>query len=181
VQAETLGPPGSPAFPAGDSHFDPGPAGDSHFDPGPADPRSAIAEYNIVTGEFIVSVNDVWNWSLGSSGQFTGPDYGSIRDVLPAGDPRNFVSTGLSIVQEATLLHEPFTYTNVNLGRIVEPGIDVAEFRLKYSAPPEGYTQHGEILVVPEPGTVWLLAVGAVMFSCVVCRKALRVRRATRR
>jgi len=133
----------------------------ARFDPGPAAPESAIGEYNVVTGQFVISVDNVVGWWLISLSKFTGPDLEAVKDLLLAANPNHVVDNAQSRISEFVIGSEPFTYTNVNLGRVVEPGLDVSEFRLDYATLSGPGGQVGEILVVPEPGTVWLVAIGA--------------------
>jgi len=151
----------------------------SHFDPGPAPPGSAIAEYNIVTGEFIISANELLAWWLESTGKLAGPDLEDVRDVLPAGHPDNLSTAGPSVIMEANIFGEHFSYTNVNLGRVANPGVDAAEFRLRYTAELGGGSHPGQILVVPEPGAVWMVVIGGLVLL-VLCPRWAAVRRPIR-
>jgi len=141
------------------------------FDPGPAPQGTAIAEYNPLTGEFIVSVAGVMSWNLQSNGLFTESGLLGVQNILPRGDGFTLVSANPSTVGEGAFGAQ-MTYTDVNLGALVPPGLDVSEFVLEYVAgfgSPKEFGQIRVVEVIPEPGTVVMLLSGLI--GMVICRR----------
>jgi len=134
------------------------------LDPGPAPQGTAIAEYNPLTGEFIVSVAGVMSWNLQSDGLFTETGLLGVQDILPLGEGFTLVSANPSTVGEGAFGSQ-MTYTDINLGALVPPGLDVSAFTLEYVAGFGSPKEFGEIRVVqviPEPGTVLMLLSGLI-------------------
>jgi len=117
--------------------------------PAPADPGTARATYAPETGELLVSVNGVMSWNFVSFGLFTGPDVSNIGDILPIGDPNNFVSDNINTVGESSFT-STMTYGPINLGALVDPHTPVGDFSLEYATElGGGNVLFGEILEVP--------------------------------
>ena len=131
---------------------------------GPAPPGTAIAEYNAITGRWIVSTDSVNNWYiLSPSGLLNGPE--SPSPPLPIGGA-SFVTDNDFSVGETTIVGT-LTSTDTDLGLLSNPfaaGSDVAtilsEFSLFYNALSEP-EQAGTInVIVPEPTTIGLAGIG---------------------
>ena len=132
---------------------------------GAAAPGSATAVYNVLTGEIIVSANDVLSWAVVSAGNMTGPD--SASNVLPL-STESLVTDNDDIVGEGSF-YVPMTYTNVNLGQVAAPGLGAGDFRIEYR------TEYcdpllGDVSAVPEPGTIAMLLGAAVAGLAIVLR-----------
>ncbi len=118
---------------------------------GPADPQTAKVGYDPSTGEFMVSVNQVLLWELGSDVPFIDDGWPIILDGFPFGscpDPV-FILLPPPYIKHGCL--EPITYTDVYLGQLVEPETPVSAFSLEYIASFGGPIESGAIAVVPEP------------------------------
>ncbi len=131
-------------------------------DAGPIEPGTAAAEYNPATGEVKVTVDGVMNWSLTSDGLFAGSDLDALQDVLPLGDAANLVSANPNTVGEGLPGGSPFSYQEVDLGQIVEPGTDAGSLQLVFVSGFGSEPQIGSINVVPEPGSLMILLSGGL-------------------
>ncbi len=126
-------------------------------DPGPAKEAAAMARYDPASGEFTVSVGNVMSWTLQSDGRFTGRELGGVFDILPRGSELNLISGNPNTVGEGGF-GPVMTYADVSLGRIAEPGTPVEEFSLRYVTGFGQPAMEGSITVIPEPGTLAMLA-----------------------
>ena len=121
--------------------------GTAPINPGPVEPGEVKMNYLPATGEFVVSVNGVLNWTLISDGLFTGPGVAALGDVLPLGSPTNFVSANENTIGE-TQFSGVFSYQDAVLGRLTPPETDVSEFTLQWSVDWGSPVRYGEIEVV---------------------------------
>ncbi len=127
---------------------------------GPAEPRQTKCAYNWATGEVMVSVNQVMVWNLIShEGKFTGPDVARVKEVLPKGGDWNLVSNWANTIGEGGF-GAAFTYEDVYLGRVLEPGADMREFFYMESIDRFGGTRYfAEIQAIPEPSVLVALPI----------------------
>jgi len=119
---------------------------------GPGPPGGTVsAEYDPVTGQIIVSVNDVNNWYIESA-----------SSSLTAAAPSNLPGAAGLVTDHDTRIGETasgvFTYTDVDLGFIAAPGLPVDDLTIYWNAG-FGVSLQSK-LVVPEPTTVALTALG---------------------
>ena len=93
------------------------PAANTHANPGPAPSGTAIAQYDWLTGEIVVSVADVNNWFIESASYgLTGTE----PLALPAGG--GIESNDDNVIGE-TKFASTFSYTDLNLGSVAAPGL----------------------------------------------------------
>ncbi len=124
---------------------------------GTAADGTAAAEYNPATGEVRVMVDGVMNWSLISNGEFTDAGLNALADVLPLANAANLASLNENTIGEGGF-GGTISYGNVALGAIVPAGTDPSTLTLEYVTGFGAEPQIGTINVVPEPGTLVLLA-----------------------
>ncbi len=141
---------------------------------GPAEPHTVKGEYNWATGELMISVNQVMNWTYVSQGLFTGPDVSGVKQILPLGGDWNLVSASRNTIGEGGYAGA-FTYTDVYLGRVVEPGTDVDDFYLESIDRFGGQIYKAEISAIPEPSALAALTAGAVGLATFAWKRRRRV------
>ena len=129
-------------------------------DGGPTEPGTARAEYNRLTNEWKVSVENVMSWTLISEGQFIGSEANGAYDSLFVGGPPNLVSANANTIGEGSFA-TPMTYADVRLGQLIEPDTAIHRITLQYVSSFGGEKMEGTIHVVPQPSTLILLCVGA--------------------
>ena len=121
---------------------------------GPAPAGTAIAQIDGVTGEVVVSVNGVTNWYIESlSGALTGA---SPAPPLPL-SAGGLATDNDSQIGETNLAQ--FSYTDVNLGVVVNPGSQ-NDFMIHWTGElgsPEGWAP---VQFVPEPASLALAGMG---------------------
>ena len=127
--------------------------------PGPSVAGSATAEYDPVTGEISVSVENVLGWILVSDALMTGSAdaaavLGSAADTL--------VTDNADRVGEGRFFG-PFGYDRVELGPVAWPGRHAADFALWYSTALGEPHQIGIVLAVPEPNCTVMIAAGLAL------------------
>ncbi len=141
---------------------------------GEAPSNYAKAEYNWATGEFVVSVNEVMSWALISKGKFDGPDIPAVKELLPLAADWHLSSVNPNTIHEGTF-GAAFSYNDVYLGRVVQPGLDVSEFVLESAHQFGSPLRYGDIKVVPEPSSLAALATGAVGLAAFAWKRRRRV------
>jgi hypothetical protein len=134
-------------------------------DPGPAGAGQAIAEYNKLTGEIIVSVNGVNNWYLESQSGGFGPPGSAPLNLPKAG---GLVTDNNTRVGESTLL-SLMTYTDVNLGNVAKPNL--TDLKIFFNTGLGQPLQQGTINVVPEPTTFAMLGTGLAILGGVALKR----------
>lgn len=110
--------------------------------PGSAEPGTAIASYHPVTGEVIVSINNVNDWRIEAEGGFTGS--------LPANLPQNgglVLDTDDAIGEFSFVAH---SFTNLNLGYVAQTGL--RNLTLTYTPALGVPRMEGTILAGHRPG-----------------------------
>ena len=123
-------------------------------DPGPAPESSVVVEYDVTTGEIIVSANGVINWSVESaSGGLSGetPNFGALPG-LPTDTPAYI---GLSTI------FSPQNFTDQSLGLVAAPGLQ--DLQVFYQTQLGQTPIAGTLVVVPEPMTLSVLAIGGLL------------------
>ena len=123
-------------------------------DPGPAPTGSVVAEYDITTGRIVVSANGVINWSIESpSGGLNGapPSFGDLPG-LPTDTPAYI---GLSTI------FSPQVFTDRDIGPVADPGLQ--DLQVFYQTQLGQEPIAGTLVVVPEPMTLGVLAIGGLL------------------
>jgi len=134
-------------------------------DPGPAGVSAALAagaataEYDPITGEIVVSVNEVLNWYIEQVGgsAMTGPDSASPPLPLASG----LVSD--SDVRVGETAFAPFSYSDVNLGAVAATGLaDDGSLKIFWNTGFGLPLQEALVsfAVVPEPTAIALAVLG---------------------
>ncbi len=121
-------------------------------DPGPAAAGTVIAEYNELTGEIVVSGEGIVNWLIESeSGGLTGeaPAWGDIGGLKSDQD-----------IKIGSFEFGGMTFTDVNLGAVAAAG--VTDLVVNYQSGLGSDWEQGTLVVVPEPMTMSLLAIGGL-------------------
>lgn len=118
-----------------------------------AAPDTAAAEYNLVSGEIIVSVNSVNNWYIQSlSNALTG--------AAPVGLPRagGLKTDNNSRIGETGL--GEFSYSDVNLGPVAPAGLPANDLMIWWNSGLGAPLASSRVAYVPEPSSVLLIAAG---------------------
>lgn len=105
-----------------------------------AAPGTAKAVYNYLTGEVAVSANGVTSWSLSSD---AGGLVGIAPSVLPAAPDGVVTDTNETIAEAAS---DPFTYTNLQLGRVAATRLP--DMRFSYQVSPTTPPIQSGLLIV---------------------------------
>ncbi|HUT11406.1 MAG TPA: PEP-CTERM sorting domain-containing protein, partial [Thermoguttaceae bacterium] len=142
-------------------------------DPGAPQDATAVAVYDPTTGEITVAVDDVMLWMLYTDDRnLDGSGVAGVEALIPA-DEYTLVSATPDVVGAASL-GDLQSYA-LALGQMVEPGTDPADIRFEYMTGFGGDRIQGTIKVVPEPGTIALLASGLLGLALLVWRRRRRV------
>jgi len=142
-------------------------------DPGASPEATAAAEYDPVTGEFSVSVENVMFWTLQSNGEFTGSGLAGLEEVL-ASEEGTLISANPNTVGNGTFTGL-LSYRDVELGRLAAPGTDPGRFTLEYVTGFGGEKMRGTITVVPEPGTLVMLVLALLALNYIGKRRRGRL------
>jgi len=154
--------------------------GQPNYDPGPADPNSIKVEYNYITGEFVVSSNGVNGWSITSVGAFkgdlpdneliTGPSLFSTENENTVGGATwpgtlDYNNMKLGVIHTDPPLFATYEEAQAGITALMESNqLGISFFFIPASGrdlTPADIGPGGPIVVVPEPSTLALLAVGA--------------------